>query len=114
MIALFSVNVEGRETLDDHAGPAQSIRDALLSSDQMKMFGCLSQLVAELGMRELDQSERAFGRGQALEIHGPELGNDVMSVDAWRGNWPIQPRHDARKFALRCGRARGDDRSAAL
>ena len=69
--------------------------DALLSSDQMKMFGCLSQLVAELGMRELDQSERAFGRGQALEIHGSELGNDVMSVDAWRGNWPIQPRHDA-------------------
>ena len=69
--------------------------DALLSSDEMKMFGCLSEFVAELGMRELDQSERAFGRGQALEIHCSELGNDVMSVDAWRGDWPIQARYDA-------------------
>src|SRR5580704_4744420 len=90
-----TVNVEGREPLDDPRILRSRLGDALLSSDQMKMFGCLSQLVAELGMRELDQSERAFGRGQALEIHGSELGNDVMSVHAWRGNWPIQPRHDA-------------------
>src|ERR1700675_4832324 len=88
--------------------------DALLSSDQMKMFGCLSQLVAELGMRELDQSERAFGRGQALEIRGSELGNDVMSVDARRGDRPVEPADDARDLAPRRRRMRRDDGLATL
>ena len=95
MIALFSVNVEGRETLDDHAGPAQSIRRCAFILTPDEDVWLLESARRGTRVRELDQSERAFGRGQALAIHGPELGNDVMSVDAWRGNWPIQPRHDA-------------------
>ena len=39
-------------------------------SYEVKLLSGFGQLVAEPGMRELDQFERALGRGQALETYG--------------------------------------------
>ena len=89
-ISLCSVDVEGRQY---HLPVLVCARHGV-HSDEVKLLSRFSQSVPELGMSELDQLERSLGRGQALEIYGSELGDDVMSVDARRGNWPVQPRHD--------------------
>src|SRR5258705_4009928 len=83
-------------------------------SDQVHGFGGSLQLIAEFGMGERDQRMRALGRGQTLDVHRSELSDDVVGVDARRGDRPVEPRHDAGDLALGRGRSRGDDRLSTL
>ena len=75
-----------------------------LPSNEVELLGGSRQLVPELRMSEADQRMGALGRGQALEVCGSELGDDVVRVDARSRDWPFEPRYDARNLAFGCCR----------
>jgi len=45
-------------------------------------------------MCEADQRMGALGRGQALEVCGSELGDEIVRVDARSRDRPFDPRYN--------------------
>src|ERR1700720_4623453 len=79
--------------------PLRPCTKGYLPSNEVELLGGSRQLVPELRMSEADQRMGALGRGQALEVCGSELGDDVVRVDARSRDRPFEPRHDARNLA---------------